>query len=58
MKKKKHIHTKLVKFLIEKHLEDYDVDHVVEKPLPDDESEDVILSFDVLIRLDCVLGLQ
>jgi len=58
MKKKKHLHTKLVKFLIEKHLEDNDVDHVVEKPLPDDESEDVILSFDVLIRLDCVLGLQ
>lgn len=43
MKKKKHLHTKFIKFLIERHLEDPDVDDEVERPLPDEESEELRL---------------
>jgi hypothetical protein len=39
MKKKKHLHTRFIKFLIEKHLEDPDVN----EPLPDEETEELRL---------------
>ena len=39
MKTTKHLHTKFIKFLIERHLEDPDVDDEEERPLPDEESE-------------------
>jgi hypothetical protein len=43
MKKKKHLHTNFIKFLIERHLEDPDVDDEVERPLPDEESKELRL---------------
>ena len=41
MKKKKHLHTNFIKFLLERHLEDPDVDDEIERPIPDEESEDL-----------------
>jgi hypothetical protein len=43
MKKKKHLHTNFIKFLLERHLEDPDVDDEIERPIPDEESEDLKL---------------
>jgi hypothetical protein len=40
MKKKKHLHTNFIKFLLERHLEDPDVDDEIEQPIPDEELED------------------
>ena len=43
MKKKKHLHTNLIKFLLERHLGDPDVDDEIEKPIPDEELEELKL---------------
>jgi hypothetical protein len=43
MKKKKHLHTNFIKFLLERHLEDSDVDDEIERPIPDEESEELQL---------------
>jgi hypothetical protein len=43
MKKKKHLHTNFIKFLLERHLEDPDVDDEIERPIPDEESEELRL---------------
>jgi len=43
MKKKKHLHTNFIKFLLERHLEDPDVDDEIERPIPDEESEELQL---------------
>jgi len=43
MKKKKHLHTNFIKFLLERHLEDPDVDDEIERPIPDEESEELKL---------------
>ncbi len=49
MKKKKHLHTKYLKFLIERNLDDADVDDGVERPLPDDED---VTDQETLIEMD------
>lgn len=41
MKKKKHLHTNFIKFLLERHLEDPDVDDEIERPIPDEELEEL-----------------
>jgi hypothetical protein len=41
MTKKKHLHTNFIKFLLERHLEDPDVDDDIETPIPDDELEEL-----------------
>ena len=43
MKKKKHLHTNFIKFLLERHLEDPDVDDEIERPIPDEELEELRL---------------
>lgn len=43
MKKKKHLHTNFVKFLLERHLDDPDVDDEIERPIPNDELEELKL---------------
>ncbi len=41
MKRRKHLHTNFIKFLLERHLEDPDVDDEIEKPIPDEELEEM-----------------
>jgi hypothetical protein len=41
MTKKKHLHTNFIKFLLERHQEDPDVDDDIEIPIPDDELEEL-----------------
>ena len=41
MKKKKHLHTNFIKFLLERHLED--TDDEIERPIPDEELEELRL---------------
>jgi hypothetical protein len=43
MKRRKHLHTNFIKFLLERHLEDPDVDDEIEKPIPDEELEETKL---------------
>jgi hypothetical protein len=43
MKKKKHLHTNFIKFLLESHLEDTDVDDKIERPIPGEELEELKL---------------
>jgi hypothetical protein len=43
MKKKKHLQTNFIKFLLERHLEDPDVDDEIERPIPDEEEEELNL---------------
>lgn len=43
MKKKKHLHTNFIKFLLERHLEDPDVDDEIERPIPDEELDELQL---------------
>ena len=41
MKKKKHLYTNFIKFLLERHHEDPDVDDEIERPIPDEDLEEL-----------------